>query len=129
MMSTCQNLIFTLSNEAPHIKFEFALWSPPSHHLAFGYSLGFSPNFLYNGAMGSHIVSCNTSYWAWGRTVRLYTYLQYNTKVFGVTCDGVLLLAYMVNSWLVVMLLFIYSWYCFHHAFQVMLVCSYLILA
>ena len=58
MMSTCQNPIFTLGNGAPLIKFEFAFRSPPSHHLAFGSSLRFSPNFLYNGAMGSHIVSC-----------------------------------------------------------------------
>ena len=47
---------FTLGNGAPLIKFEFALRSPPSHHLAYGSSLGFAPNFVYNGAMGSHIV-------------------------------------------------------------------------
>ena len=58
MMSTCQNLIFTHGNGAPHIKFEFAFWCPHSHDLAFGFSLGFVPNFLYNGTMSSHIVSC-----------------------------------------------------------------------
>ena len=56
MMSTCQNSIFTLGIGAPLTKFEFALRSPPSHHLAYGSSLGFATNFLYNGAMGSHIV-------------------------------------------------------------------------
>ena len=56
MMSTCQNSICTLDIGAPLTKFEFALRSPPSHHLTYGSSLGFTPNFLYNGAMGSHIV-------------------------------------------------------------------------
>jgi hypothetical protein len=57
MMSTCQNSNFTLGIGAPLTKFEFALRSPPFHHLAYGSSLGFAPNFLYNGAMGSHIES------------------------------------------------------------------------
>lgn len=43
-------------------------------------------------------------------------YLQYNTTVFGVKRDGVLLLACVVNSWLVVMLLFISSCHYFFHA-------------
>ena len=58
MMSTCQNPIFKLGNGALLIKFKFVLWFPASHHLAFVSSLRFSPNFLYNGTMDSHIVSC-----------------------------------------------------------------------
>ena len=56
MMFTCHNPIFTLGIGAPLTKFEFVLRSPPFHHLAYGSSLGFAPNFLYNEAMGSHIV-------------------------------------------------------------------------
>ena len=43
-------------------------------------------------------------------------YLQYNTTVFGVNRDVVLLLAHVVNSWLVVMLLLVSSCHCFFHA-------------
>lgn len=42
-------------------------------------------------------------------------YFQYNTTVFGVKHDGVLLLTCVVNSWLV-MLLFISSYHYFFHA-------------
>ena len=58
-------------------KFELALRYPPSHHLAYGSLLRFVPNFLYNRAMGSHIVSLDTSYCACGSTATSYTFQKY----------------------------------------------------
>ena len=84
MMSTCQNWNFTLGIGAPFTKFEFALRSSPSHHLAYGSSLGFAPNFLYNGAMGSHMEPLFTTYCACGSVVALYTFRNIN-KDFGVS--------------------------------------------
>ena len=78
MMFTCQNSNFTLGIGAPLTKFEFALRFSPSHHLAYGSLLGFSLNFLYTGAMGSHIVILFTSHCACGSAAALYTFRNIN---------------------------------------------------
>ena len=92
-------------------------------------SLEFSPNSLYNRAMGSHIV-CNTSYWSWGYVIGLCTHLQYNTTDFGVTCK-VFFSLYMVNFLRVCYYISNYFLTLLFPPclFRVMLICKYLILA
>ena len=134
MMSTCQNSNFTLGIRAPLIKFKFALRSPPSHHLEYGSSLWFAPNFLYNGAMGSHCIML----WVVGFEETLpFLYINkiMTLGLFSGCSLGVmrwflsiLLLLYWIclHAWLVLVYIFHLAWIdacklsCMHHWFRVL---------